>query len=101
MKSHFNFSKQKRSGIFLLILLIVIAQCIYFFVDFSSEEIDRPTQKALEIYYKSVAIYESQFVILKTKISCVKPALNIARFYKLLRTNKLHLFKKFESNWKF
>jgi DNA uptake protein ComE-like DNA-binding protein len=38
MKSHFLFSKQQRSGIFLLLVLIVALQCIYFFVDFSSEE---------------------------------------------------------------
>lgn len=38
MKSHFLFTKQQRSGIFLLLVLIVAFQCIYFFVDFSSEE---------------------------------------------------------------
>lgn len=39
-KSHFTFSKEQRNGIFLLLILIVIFQCIYFFVDFSSESID-------------------------------------------------------------
>jgi len=39
MKSHFTFSKEQRNGIFLLLLLIVVLQCIYFFVNFSSEEI--------------------------------------------------------------
>ena len=38
IKSHFTFTKQQRSGIFVLLLLILILQCIYFFVDFSSEE---------------------------------------------------------------
>jgi DNA uptake protein ComE-like DNA-binding protein len=38
-KSHFKFSKGQRSGIFLLFLLIVVFQCIYFFVDFSNEDI--------------------------------------------------------------
>ena len=38
-KSHFTFSKEQRNGIFLLLILIVIFQCIYFFVDFSSENI--------------------------------------------------------------
>ena len=33
------FTKQQRSGIFVLLLLILILQSIYFFVDFSSEEI--------------------------------------------------------------
>jgi len=30
-KSHFTFTKQQRNGIFLLIILIIILQCIYFF----------------------------------------------------------------------
>ncbi|WP_425077588.1 ComEA family DNA-binding protein [Psychroserpens sp. S379A] len=38
IKSHFTFTKQQRSGIFVLLLLILILQSIYFFVDFSSEE---------------------------------------------------------------
>jgi DNA uptake protein ComE-like DNA-binding protein len=39
MKSHFTFSREQRKGIFLLALLIIIAQCIYFFIDFSSEKV--------------------------------------------------------------
>ncbi|GAA3611040.1 helix-hairpin-helix domain-containing protein [Flavivirga amylovorans] len=39
MKSHFMFSKEQRNGIFLLIILIIGLQCIYFFVDFQSEDI--------------------------------------------------------------
>jgi len=35
IKSHFQFSKGQRNGIFLLLLLIVALQCIYYFVDFS------------------------------------------------------------------
>ena len=38
-KSHFTFSKEQRNGIFLLLILIVIFQCVYFFVNFSSEDI--------------------------------------------------------------
>ncbi|WOD42540.1 ComEA family DNA-binding protein [Hwangdonia lutea] len=32
MKSHFTFSKEQRNGIFLLILLIIILQAVYFYV---------------------------------------------------------------------
>ncbi|MFG6687941.1 ComEA family DNA-binding protein [Mariniflexile sp. HNIBRBA6329] len=39
MKSHFTFSKSQRNGIFLLILFIVVLQCLYFYIDFSSEDI--------------------------------------------------------------
>lgn len=39
-KSHFVFSKSQRNGIFLLLALIVIVQCAYFFIDFSSDDIE-------------------------------------------------------------
>ncbi|MFI0429997.1 ComEA family DNA-binding protein [Mariniflexile sp. HMF6888] len=39
MKSHFTFSKSQRNGIFILILLIIILQCLYIYMDFSSEKI--------------------------------------------------------------
>ncbi|NOY47534.1 MAG: helix-hairpin-helix domain-containing protein [Chlorobi bacterium] len=39
LKSHFKFSRKQRSGIFLLLLLIVIFQYLYFFVDFSSDDV--------------------------------------------------------------
>ena len=38
-KSHFMFSKGQQSGIFLLVLLVVGLLCIYFFIDFSSNDI--------------------------------------------------------------
>ena len=38
-KSHFQFSKGQRSGIFLLLLLIILFECIYLFVDFSKEQV--------------------------------------------------------------
>ncbi|MGC6429715.1 MAG: ComEA family DNA-binding protein [Jejuia sp.] len=38
-KSHFVFTKEQRNGIFLLLIIIVALQCVYFFAHFSSEEI--------------------------------------------------------------
>jgi competence ComEA-like helix-hairpin-helix protein len=38
MKSHFQFSNKQRSGIFLLLLIIVIAQCVYVFTGFAKKE---------------------------------------------------------------
>lgn len=38
IKSHFTFSKQQRSGILLLLLLIVSLLCVYWFIDFSEED---------------------------------------------------------------
>lgn len=37
IKSYFLFSKEHRSGIFLLIFIIVLTQLLYFFVDFSKQ----------------------------------------------------------------
>lgn len=39
IKSHFTFSKEQRNGILFLIILIIGLQCVYFFVDFSSDEV--------------------------------------------------------------
>ena len=39
MKSHFQFSNKQRSGIFLLVLIIIGIQCVYMFTDFSHDEI--------------------------------------------------------------
>lgn len=38
LKSHFRYNKSQRNGIFFLLIFIVFLQCIFFFVDFSSDE---------------------------------------------------------------
>ncbi|AFL81465.1 DNA uptake protein [Aequorivita sublithincola DSM 14238] len=38
IKSHFTFNKQQRSGILLLLLLIISLLCVYWFVNFSKED---------------------------------------------------------------
>jgi len=48
------FSKQKRSGIFLLVIIIILAQYIYFFVDFSSNEITNVNEDELRFYKSEV-----------------------------------------------
>tara|TARA_R110002050_G_scaffold53118_2_gene120778 strand:- start:2869 stop:3738 length:870 start_codon:yes stop_codon:yes gene_type:complete len=53
MKSHFKFSKEQRKGIFLLILLIFLLQCIYFFVEFSFEDI-QVNKDELTAYIKEI-----------------------------------------------
>lgn len=44
LKSHFKFTNSQRNGILLLAILIVIMQCIYAFVDFSSDELPVDTE---------------------------------------------------------
>ena len=53
MKSHFTFTKKQRNGIFLLILIIILLQCVYFFVDFSPEE-PKVNQNELEIFQNEI-----------------------------------------------
>lgn len=50
MKSHFTFTKQQRKGIFLLLLLIVVFQLVYFFVGFTpaTDEVNVTELKRVE-----------------------------------------------------
>lgn len=68
MLSHFKFSKGQRSGIFLLLLLIGILQCVYFYVDFSSG--DEP------IDYEELNQYRKEMDSLRSvKIESSKPVI--------------------------
>jgi len=60
LKSHFTFSKKQRNGIFLLLFLIVVFQCISFFVDFSSKEIqiDNPEFELFQNEIDSLRLVE-------------------------------------------
>lgn len=53
LKSHFKFSRKQRNGIFLLLLLIVIVQGLYFFVNSASNEVSI-NQSELEIFQNEV-----------------------------------------------
>jgi DNA uptake protein ComE-like DNA-binding protein len=62
MKSHFQFSNKQRSGIFLLVLIIVIAQLVYVFVDFSNHEtpVSRDQLDAFRNELDSLRIVEAE-----------------------------------------
>ena len=53
MRSHFKFSKEQRDGIFLLLLLIIVSQCVYFFIDLPSKDIALD-QKQLESFQNEI-----------------------------------------------
>ncbi|KJD35865.1 competence protein ComEA [Tamlana sedimentorum] len=66
MQSHFKFTKQQRNGILLLLVLIIGLQCAYFFIDFSSEEINVNTEELIA--------FEKEFDSLQAvKIGAQKP----------------------------
>ena len=53
MKSHFQFSNQQRNGIFLLLVINVVLQCVYLFVDFKSEP-PKVDEQELAAYNKEI-----------------------------------------------
>lgn len=53
MKSHFKFTRGQRNGIFLLLFLIVVAQCIYFFVDFDNHSVE-VNEEELTVFNKEI-----------------------------------------------
>lgn len=53
LKSHFTFTKERRNGIFLLILILVGLQAVYFFVSFSSED-TQVNENELEVFQNEI-----------------------------------------------
>lgn len=98
-KSHFTFSKEQRNGIFLLLIIIVILQCVYFFIDFPSNEII-VNQTKLEKFTKEIdSLRRAKIEDSKPKVYPFNP--NYITDYKgaaLGMTNqeidKLHAFRK-------
>ena len=54
IKSHFVFTKQQRSGVFVLLLLIVVFQCIYFFADFATDEFNNVDQQKIVAFQNEI-----------------------------------------------
>ncbi|PHS09766.1 MAG: hypothetical protein COA88_04125 [Kordia sp.] len=54
IKPHFVFAKQQRSGVFVLLLLIVVLQCVYFFVDFKTEESSVIDQQKIAVFQNEI-----------------------------------------------
>ncbi|MFD1293713.1 ComEA family DNA-binding protein [Lutibacter holmesii] len=53
-KSHFSFNKKQRNGIFFLLLIIIVLQISFFYVDFSSEENIQISQKEIALFQKEM-----------------------------------------------
>lgn len=103
MRSHFTFSKNQRNGIFILILLIIILQCIGFYMDFSSEKIDVNKTELLKFQNEIDALRLAKIEERKPKIYAFNP--NYITDYKgatLGMTNeeidRLLAFRK-QNNW--
>ena len=53
-KSHFWYNKRQRNGIFFLVLIIVVLQVIYLYIDFSSNQIIDTTTKELLVFRNTI-----------------------------------------------
>jgi len=72
-KSHFVFSTKQRRGIFLLLILVVSLQCVYFFIDFPQENVSID-QETLDAYQKEIdALYLAKSLDKKPKIYPFNP----------------------------
>ena len=71
IKSHFVFTKEQRSGIFALLVVIVALQCIYFFYDFSSEyQVSEKEKQELVVFQKKI---DSLAQVTKRSVYEIKP----------------------------
>jgi len=102
-KSHFMYTKQQRSGIFALVGLIIILQCVYIFVDFSSEAYETDTQLVAQFRAEVDSLLQVEFENNKPKIYPFNPNyISDYKGYTLGMTNeeidRLHAFRK-TNNW--
>lgn len=54
IQSHFRYNKRQRNGIFFLFIIIIALQLVFFFADFSSEEITEVDTSKIEIFQKEM-----------------------------------------------
>lgn len=73
MKSHFQFSNKQRSGIFLLVSIIAIAQVVYAFVDFSNHESPVDEQKLEELRQELEVLRAAELETSQPKIHPFNP----------------------------
>ncbi|WP_104734445.1 ComEA family DNA-binding protein [Hanstruepera ponticola] len=66
IKSHFTFTKKQRNGIFLLLFLILIVQCAFYFIDFSK---DKPLENNSEL----IAFQREVDSLKQVKLASSKP----------------------------
>lgn len=104
LKSHFTFNRQQRSGIFLLVSLIIALLCTYWYVDFSNDEaIDVSSEEIVSLQREIDSLRNVAIERKKPKIYPFNP--NFITDYKgyvLGMSNqeidRLHLYRR-EGKW--
>ena len=100
LKSHFWYNKRQRNGIFFLLVIIVILQLVYAFVDFSSDENAAINKVELTAFQNKIdSLKKAEIERRKPKIYPFNP--NFITDYKgyqlgmtLKEINRLHQFRK-------
>ncbi|WP_067148814.1 ComEA family DNA-binding protein [Pseudotamlana agarivorans] len=73
MKSHVTFSRNQRHGIFLLLLVIIILQGVYFFIDFPSEDVAVDNRRLVQFEKTMDSLRLDKLQKLKPKIKAFNP----------------------------
>ncbi|HSM62646.1 MAG TPA: hypothetical protein VK833_01785, partial [Gillisia sp.] len=101
LRSHFVFSKSQQNGIFLLVILIVLLQLIYFFVDFNaSNELSQEDSVRITGFQKQIDSLK-QVALTKDTVRVYPFNPNLITDYKgyslgmsLEEIDRLHEFRK-------
>ena len=103
MKSHFTFTKKQRNGIFLLVLIIIVVQVSYFFIDVSSQEITYNQEEYNQFVKEIDSLKEIEIASRQPKIFPFNP--NYITDYKgavlgmsTEEIDRLHAFRN-RNNW--
>ncbi|MDW5290530.1 helix-hairpin-helix domain-containing protein [Formosa sp. PL04] len=103
LKSHITFSKQQRYGIFLLLFVILILQCVYFFWNKTPEDIEIPSQDLVVFQNKIDSLKAVEIENAKPKLFPFNPNyITDFKGYSLGMTNqeidKLHNYRN-QNKW--
>ncbi|GAB1307388.1 helix-hairpin-helix domain-containing protein [Urechidicola sp. KH5] len=104
LKSHFKYHKDQRNGIFALLLLVILFQIAYFFLDFSSDgTVDINTQEVLKFRQEIDSLKKIELEARKPKIFPFNPNyITDVKGYELGMTNEeIDLLHAFRSSGKF
>jgi len=100
IKSHFVFTKEQRSGVFVLLVLIIVFQCVYFFADFTTDEFKDVDQQKIAAFQKEIDSLRLLKQSDKYEVRPYNP--NFITDYKgyvlgmsVAEINRLHNFRKF------
>ena len=99
IKPHFVFSKQQRSGVFTLLLLIVVLQCVYYFSESKSYELSQVEYNQINTFQKeidSLALFQKnkKYEIYPYNPNFISDYKGYALGMSIEEIDRLHVFRK-------